>query len=68
VRDTGIGIAEDQFDSVFDAFTQVDARALRRHGGSGLGLAIARSSPSLMGGPVSASTAASTTARPSGSS
>jgi CheY-like chemotaxis protein len=52
VRDTGIGIAEDQFDSVFDAFTQVDASTTRRHGGSGLGLAIVREIADLMGGRV----------------
>ncbi|HEY2561457.1 MAG TPA: ATP-binding protein [Caldimonas sp.] len=52
VRDTGIGIAADQFDSVFDAFTQVDASSTRRHGGSGLGLAIVREIAELMGGRV----------------
>ena len=52
VRDTGIGIAEDQFDSVFDAFTQVDASSTRRHGGSGLGLAIVKELADLMGGRV----------------
>ena len=52
VRDTGIGIAEDQFDSVFDAFTQVDASSTRRHGGSGLGLAIVKEIAELMGGRV----------------
>ena len=52
VRDTGIGIAEDQFDSVFDAFTQVDASSTRRHGGSGLGLAIVKELAELMGGQV----------------
>ncbi|HSC65531.1 MAG TPA: ATP-binding protein, partial [Caldimonas sp.] len=52
VRDTGIGIAEDQFDSVFDAFTQVDASSTRRHGGSGLGLAIVKELAELMGGRV----------------
>jgi signal transduction histidine kinase/ActR/RegA family two-component response regulator len=50
VRDTGIGIAADQLDSVFDAFTQGDASSTRRHGGSGLGLAIARDLAQLMGG------------------
>jgi signal transduction histidine kinase/ActR/RegA family two-component response regulator len=52
VRDTGVGIAEDQFDSVFDAFTQVDASTTRRHGGSGLGLAIVKELADLMGGQV----------------
>ncbi len=52
VRDTGIGLAEDQFDSVFDAFTQVDASSTRRHGGSGLGLAIVKELAELMGGQV----------------
>ncbi|HEX4233940.1 MAG TPA: ATP-binding protein [Caldimonas sp.] len=52
VRDTGIGIAADQFDSVFDAFTQVDGSSTRRHGGSGLGLAIVREIAELMGGRV----------------
>ena len=52
VRDTGIGIAEDQFDSVFDAFTQVDSSSTRRHGGSGLGLAIVKELAGLMGGRV----------------
>jgi len=52
VRDTGIGIAKEQFDSVFDAFTQVDASSTRRHGGSGLGLAIVKEIAELMGGNV----------------
>ena len=52
VRDTGIGLAEDQFDSVFDAFTQVDASSTRRHGGTGLGLAIVKELAALMGGQV----------------
>ena len=52
VRDTGIGIAEDQFESVFDAFTQVDSSSTRRHGGSGLGLAIVKQLADLMGGRV----------------
>ena len=50
VRDTGIGIAADQFDSVFDAFTQVDASSTRKHGGSGLGLAIADQLTRALGG------------------
>ena len=52
VHDTGIGIAEDQLGSVFEAFAQVDASSTRRHGGSGLGLAIVRDLADLMGGKV----------------
>ncbi|MBS0449506.1 MAG: response regulator [Proteobacteria bacterium] len=53
VRDTGIGIAPDKLDTIFEAFTQVDASSTRRHGGSGLGLAIVRELTDLMGGRVS---------------
>lgn len=42
VRDTGIGIAADKLDSVFDPFRQLDDRMERRFGGQGVGLAIAR--------------------------
>ncbi len=55
VRDSGIGIAADQLNRIFDAFTQAEASTARRFGGSGLGLAISARLVALMGGQLNVS-------------
>ncbi len=54
VVDTGIGIAPDRLDTVFDAFTQADASITRQFGGTGLGLAISRRFAEALGGTLTA--------------
>jgi len=52
VTDTGIGIAEEHVDRVFDVFYQVDGSSTREYGGAGLGLAIVKSFVEAHGGEV----------------
>ncbi|HEX3244448.1 MAG TPA: response regulator, partial [Chloroflexota bacterium] len=52
VRDSGIGIAPEHLDRLFQAFTQAEASTTRRFGGTGLGLAISRHFCQMMGGDI----------------
>jgi signal transduction histidine kinase len=52
VRDTGIGIAAEHLDHIFEPFSQVEQHSTRRAGGTGLGLSVSRQLLVLLGGSI----------------
>jgi len=52
VSDSGIGIAAEQLEAIFDEFRQVDGSSTRLYGGTGLGLALCRALTRLLGGRI----------------
>jgi signal transduction histidine kinase/DNA-binding response OmpR family regulator len=52
VADTGIGVAEDKLDKLFEEFSQADESTTRQYGGTGLGLAITKRFCEMMGGSI----------------
>ncbi len=53
ITDTGIGIAADRLETIFEPFVQADSSTTRQYGGTGLGLTLSRSLAQLLGGSLS---------------
>lgn len=54
VKDTGIGIAPEKLETIFEKFVQADSSINRKYGGTGLGLAITKTLTEIMGGTIQA--------------
>ena len=60
IADTGYGIPEEEFSSIFERFKQADGSATRKAGGTGLGLAITKHLAELQGGEIFVTSAVGT--------